>query len=472
LRFDAPAPARFLLPAHARSDAGRPVWADGAVFYAIFVDRWHRGASSPPDPRAAARTLPSTADRFFGGDLDGIAEHVPWLASLGVTALLVTPIFTSPTPHRYDPTDLFEIDPALGGEAALARLVEAVHAHGLRLVVDVPLTHVNHGHAAFQDLLAHQQRSAFASWFEVRRWPVVDLDPSTYAHYYDRPELPWLRLTDAAVRAHVIAAVARLAALGVDGVRLDAMDDAPDALWLELRASLRARHPDLLFLGEVVVDNLSHWTEERGADVATFFQHRDVMLDFFARGRIDARELWSRTRAELFRVGPLAPPALLLFADNHDTARFRSLAITHERLRLALTWLLTRPECVALTYGTELGLAGGAHAEARDGVWCERAVMPPVGTIRTETLALLRALLALRRTLGGDVALVHADGPLVVVARGRTHWIALNAGPTPRALPPAPPGTKTLVTVNEPPARDAEPRMIGAFAGRVLLLPG
>lgn len=417
-----------------------PPWATQAVYYAVFVDRWHRGRSSPPDPRAGPRSALSTGQTYYGGDLYGLAEWVPNLAELGVDALLLTPIHTAHSPHRYDGVDLTMIDPRLGGEAGLITLLEAARAHGLRVVLDAAFTHVHQHHPAFRSVLAEQRRSPFASWFRIRRWPVIAGDLSTYEAYADLRHLPRLEVQSPAVEAHLLSAAQRLVELGVDGFRLDAMDEAPSSFWRRFRSRLLAQRSDLVFLGEVIHDrpalHLGH-----GADQATDFPRQAIFLEAFARGQLDAAELWRQLELRAHRAGPQGPEVMLGFLDNHDTARFRSVAVEHDRLRLALAFLLAQPGPAALYYGTECGLAGGGHDGGRDHVWCERLPMPGPEALATRTRAQLTQLLELRRRpqvrAARSLELERAEGPLLVLRRGPLR-LAYNLGRAPVPVPSAP----------------------------------
>jgi cyclomaltodextrinase / maltogenic alpha-amylase / neopullulanase len=445
----------FLLPRPCSEWGEPPAWAQSAVFYAIFVDRWHRGSSSQPEPRASSRGAPSKLETFYGGDLDGVREWLPYLADLGVDAIVLTPVHASESTHRYDATDLLAIDPRLGGERALARLIEEAHRAEIRVVLDAAFTHVSARHPAFRDLLDRQERSPYAGWFRVRRFPVREGDGATFEHYYRATHLPRLALENREARAHVIAAAKKLADLGADGLRLDAMDEAPDDFWIELRATLRRAHPELLFLGEVVIDRADRYAKERGVDLATDFKLRETLTEHFARGRIDAAELWSRTIFDAFRVGPFGPAFRLSFLDNHDTARFRSIAIQHDRLRLALVYLLTRPEPVWLTYATELGMAGGSTDLDLENVWPERQPMPDQDALETKTRSAVRSLLRLRRELGAlrsdTTRLICAERGLYVVERGDpsvddpTIIVAINADDREATLPLLPSNAAVLL---------------------------
>ncbi len=394
-----------------------PAWLEGAVLYGIFLDRWRRGRASPPERRMLAPTTPSTPFVFYGGDLDGVREHLGYVADLGVTAVALTPVALSPSPHRYDAQDLFVVDPAVGGERALAALVEASHRRGLKLVLDASLTHVSEKHPAFRDLLDRQQASPTAPWFRVKRFPVVARDAATVELYFNCKDQPWLDLAGPAAE-HALEAAVRLVEHGVDGLRLDAMDDAPPAFWAALRARVRATRDDVLLLGETVTDAL--WQRASDVDVVTDFRIRDALVAFVARRAVDARGFADAWAFAAFRTGPTDPSYRLGFVDNHDTARFLSLCGGDTRkLRIALAILLFSEETAWLTYGTEAHLAAHAGERALDNAWRERIAMPDPASVDTPTRAWVRALCAARRELRGrPVRVVSADGARLVLERG------------------------------------------------------
>lgn len=411
----------FLLPPPRTPLGQPPEWLNNATFYAIFVDRWHRGSQSFSDQPFASRSLPSTVDTFFGGDLDGITEHIDYIAGLGVTGMVLTPLHCSPTPHRYDSTDFAAIDPALGGEKALKRLLEAARQHNLKVILDISVTHVNEKHQAFQDLLEKQQQSSYKRWFFIRDFPVVARDASTFSHYPTRPDLPWIDLGPGPAREHVLDIIEKWVKLGVDGLRLDAVEEAPEDFWQELRQRTRHHNPDLLFLGEVVSDKPARLAEHRGMDTVTDFQHHQYILQFFAKGDIDAETFWTRQRFHELRMGPFDPTFRLSFLDNHDTPRFLTEAQSRHKQNLALTYLAFRPEPIWLTYGTELNFTSKIDLNANDIIWPERLPVPDRHDHHNNTQTLLRQLMDLRRTLEPmyhqHLRLVEAKEHLLVLER-------------------------------------------------------
>lgn len=451
----------FSLPAPQTAVARRPEWATGAVWYAIFLDRWHRG-SSTKDVRLHPRTTQTSATTFYGGDLDGVRASLGHLKDLGVDGVVLTPLHQSETPHRYDTVDFLSIDPRLGGRRAWKRLLDDAHQKGLRVAADLSLTHVHEAHPFFQDVLKRQRRSKYAKWFKLTGARTRAGDRASYGCYVGRTELPLLDLSHAPARAHVIEAALKLVSDGVDALRLDAMTDAPVALWRELRAAVRKANPDVALLGEVVMDAQPMCLEDEGADAVTDFQHREALKDL-CLGRLDAARFLSRTRLLEHRQGPFDSSSRLRLLDTHDTERFASM-VGVAKARLALAWLLLRPEPVWLTYGTERELAANVPLFRLDDAWPERLPMPALEEPAPPTHRLIKELLALRKTLRADTFAAGADGRVLWLERttrdGARLRLVLNFGD--EAVPCE--GTKVL-GINEA----AESTPLGVNAGRVVL---
>jgi len=387
-----------------------PAWLQQGLVYSIFVDRWFGAGGTTSDPRVSSREVPSTRTTVYGGDLEGIRRSLGYLKGLGVTAIALTPINPSPSPHRYDALDFNSVDPRLGGEHALDELIRDCHALGIAIVLDLAFSHCNAAHPAFEDLLRHQQNSRYAEWFCIKRFPVSREEPESYRHYPGLPHLPLLNFDSEAVREHLITAALRLVSMGVDGLRLDAIEMIPDPFWSDLRARVRQLTPDVGLLGECLVEPILRYIGQ--ADVVTDFRCRELLLNCFAKGCMNASSLASTLECIAQRHGPDTEQHRLQFLDNHDTNRFPTEAGQFAQLRLALTFILLRCQPVWFYYGTEHALTSHVCRMGQDNAWPDRLPMVPLDT-QTKTCELVRQLLLIRKKLADE-----GFGPALMVDQG------------------------------------------------------
>jgi neopullulanase len=139
-----------------------PEWVPDAVFYQIFPDRFARSSRLRAPGPFEAWDAPPTVHGFKGGDLLGVAEHLDYLESLGITALYFNPIFQSASNHRYHTYDYLQVDPLLGGDAALRELLDEAHARGMK-VVPTAFNHASRGFWPFHHVL--ETKDHRRGWF-------------------------------------------------------------------------------------------------------------------------------------------------------------------------------------------------------------------------------------------------------------------------------------------------------------------
>ncbi len=393
--------------------------------YTIFVDRFRRvpeGAWSDPGRDAPA-----------GGNLDGITASLDELRALGVDTLYLTPVQLAASCHRYDLVDPLRVDPALGGEEAFARLLDGVHARGMRCLLDFSFVHVGRGFAPYEDVRTHGRASRYAAWFQ---WHGAEL-----RHYGHRSDAPLLDLEHPEVRALALATVEHLAKLGVDGFRFDAIADVPLELARAVRTRLRQLRPEAIVLGEVVPPHA--WRFSGAVDLATDFAFHALATQFVAQRSIDAADFaLGLRRAELTRG--TSEGSAVRFLSTHDHPRFASIARRQgdaSRTPLGLLLLLSSPGVPALLYGEELGLSSPDVAMDLEAAWSDRMTMPWHERARHEPArAFVATLLHLRARepalARGTCEVLHAEGPLLVFRRraGSTVDVAINASDDPLEL--------------------------------------
>lgn len=420
-----------------------PEWARGAVFYQIFVDRFCNGdpSNDPPGalpwPPRATEPVPKGPHVFFGGDLAGIIQKLPYLADLGVDAIYLTPVFRSPTNHKYDTDDYLEVDPAFGTAETLAQLTRQAHRHGIRVLLDLVFNHSGDRFFAFRDLLARGADSPYRDWYFPRGVPVMQ-HPPNYETFADAiPSMPKLNTAHPEVRRYLVG-VARhwLERADVDGFRLDVANEVARVLWRELMEAARAVKPDVFVVGEVW-HRAASWLRGEAFHSVMNYPWRAAVLDFLARDAVGPTAFWERLESLRFSYAPPATEALVNLIGSHDTPRFRTLAGGQTwRLKLALVLLFAYPGVAQVYYGDEVAMEGGPDPDCRRPMdWAPgpegeavrqlvralgraRRQHPSLRTGRLKLAALddVAAALAFWRILPGR------DACLAVINRGEHPW--------------------------------------------------
>src|SRR6266404_3976664 len=127
------------------------------IIYFLLADRFENGDPSNDRGRLAGDRLHSGYDPtdkgfYHGGDLAGVIRRLDYIQSLGATALWLAPVFVnqpvqgpagyeSAAYHGYWITDFTRVDPHLGDNAELSRLIAAAHARGLKVYLDIVVNH-------------------------------------------------------------------------------------------------------------------------------------------------------------------------------------------------------------------------------------------------------------------------------------------------------------------------------------------
>ncbi|KAA2301298.1 alpha-glycosidase, partial [Clostridioides difficile] len=113
-----------------------------------------------------------TPFNFFGGDLQGVIDHLDYISDLGVNAIYFTPIFEATTNHKYDTEDYLRVDRHFGDADTVKRLVELCRARGIRVLLDAVFNHSGKTFAPFVDVQKNGEQSKYKDWFHVHEYPL------------------------------------------------------------------------------------------------------------------------------------------------------------------------------------------------------------------------------------------------------------------------------------------------------------
>jgi alpha-glucosidase len=437
--------------------APAPGWGRDAIVYQIFPDRFARSKAADDRPipdwavpaqwgDAPIHDGPHTPLQFFGGDLDGITEHLDHVAGLGVTTIYLTPVFPGESNHRYNASTFDEVDPLLGGDEAYRRLIDAAHERGMRVLGDLTSNHTGDTHEWFVDASADPDSEEHGYYYFAA--------DGSHEGWKGHGTLPKLDHLAPGLGERFRAVVTRWLDFGIDGWRIDVanmtgrhveVDIAHDVAREVRRAATEVR-PDALVLAE-------HGHDATG-DLDRGGWHGTMNYAGFTRpvwswlASSDAPDFLG-VPGEVYRIGAADVAATMrdfgglvswrslshswTLLGSHDTARIRTVVGSAALQEVAAGLLFTLPGTPMVFAGDEWGLTG----------WNGEASRTPMPWDRPErqdaaTFARYRDLIALRSSTpalrNGGLRWAYADGDTLAFFRGTLLVLARRAPGPPLRL--------------------------------------
>ena len=141
---------------------------------------------------------------FAGGDIKGIISKIDYIQQLGCDTLYLTPIFESPSNHKYDIVDYYEIDRQFGNKDDLRSLVNELHKRGMRIVLDAVFNHVSERNDKFQDCVKAGSSSAYFDWFVIKG-DRPEKDPLNYEVFAGCKYMPKWNTSNPDVQEYLIS---------------------------------------------------------------------------------------------------------------------------------------------------------------------------------------------------------------------------------------------------------------------------
>lgn len=373
------------------------------VIYFLMPDRFADGDSANNDPEKSRGLYDRAKGRFYhGGDLQGVIDRLPYLKSLGVTAIWTTPVYDNndkldfketypdsggvkqPTTgyHGYGAVDMYAVDEHLGDMAKLRELVDRAHALGLKVIQDQVANHTGPYHVwaddpptptwwngTVKDHLSNNwqkwtamnprasrqtQRRNIDGWF-IDILPDFNQSDPEVGKYLIQNSIWWMEMN------------------GFDAIRMDTLPHVPRSFWQKWGSAVKREYPKVNILGELYDGDpalLSYFqTGRKGHDGID--TRIDTLFDFglfyplrnaFAQGK-NIRDV-----SQMFAHDWLYPNASVLttFIGVHDMPRFMSEeGATVAGLKMAQTLIMTSRGTPLLYYGDEIAMRGGGDSDNR-----------------------------------------------------------------------------------------------------------
>ncbi|MEE0808941.1 MAG: glycoside hydrolase family 13 protein [Acutalibacteraceae bacterium] len=389
------------------SDFVTPDWLKGGIIYQIFPDRFYNSGAKKenvPDDRFICNDWYKTPEHrqindkctlgndYYGGDLKGIEQKLPYLKSLGVTCIYLNPIFEAHSNHRYNTADYCKIDTMLGDEQDFKNLCRAAKKQGISIILDGVFSHTGDDSIYFNRNGRYGSSGAFndpsspyLKWFNFKHYP------NDYDAWWGIKTLPETNENNPDFTEFITGEngiLRRWLRLGANGWRLDVADELPDLFLDNIRNAIKAENHEAFLLGEVWEDatnKISYGARRRflrggQLDSVMNYPFANAIIQFVRHGNSEG--ICNTVLSVLENYPPQTVHLLMNHIGTHDTARILTVLgqtddyigdrnwqagrlLSHEeyhrglaRLRVAAVLQYTLPGVPSLYYGDEAGMQG------------------------------------------------------------------------------------------------------------------
>ncbi len=347
-----------------------PKWAESTIWYQIFPDRFARGGVPTGMDWAGREDCQLDENCFYGGDLQGIIDKLDYLKSLGVNGIYLTPVFEADSNHKYDTVDYFKIDPAFGTKEKLNELVTGAHERGMRVILDGVFNHVSSNHPFWLDVLKNQEKSPYADYFCIRKFPVDSSETYskklTYETFSFVATMPKLNYSNQKVKEYVISVIEYwIRECDIDGWRFDVGNELSLSFYNELKHRLRPIKDDLYIVAEIWHD-ANRWFRNGYIDATMCYAIGSAINEYAVAGSISAEAFNKRYYHTMSRLSMIHKKMSFNLLDSHDTERIMTMAGTDsQKVKNAFLMLFLLPGSPCIYYGSEIGMQGKQDPDNR-----------------------------------------------------------------------------------------------------------
>ncbi|MDQ8283011.1 glycoside hydrolase family 13 protein [Enterococcus faecium] len=393
-----------------------PEWVKGTVWYQIFPERFANGdkANDPEHTLPWGSKDPDRED-FFGGDLQGVRDHLDYLTDLGVNGIYFCPIFKATSNHKYDTIDYYEVDPAFGDKKLLKNLIDEAHKRGIRIMFDAVFNHMGVHSPQWQDVLKNGEKSIYKDWFHIRFFPVdsyqmTDLPETAENIPYDTfaftPFMPKLNTANPEVQKYLLdIATYWIKEFDIDGWRLDVANEVDHHFWKKFREAVTEIKPDIYILGEIWHSSQA-WLQGDEFHAVMNYAFTDSIKDYFAKKKITASQMVSGMNHQQMLYRDQVNEGTFNLLDSHDTARILTLCQGNKELmKSVMAFMFLQKGSPCIYYGTEIGMTGEDDPDCRKCMIWEKEEQD------LELFGFIKELVSLRKQLSK------------IISEGSTQWL-------------------------------------------------
>ena len=357
------------------------------VLYLIMPDRFANGNPENDVVDGMREKKIDRADSFarHGGDIQGISNHLDYIADLGVTAIWLNPTqendMESGSYHGYAITDYYQIDRRFGSNEDFCALVEKAHEKNLKVVMDMIFNHCGSENYLFRDKPSKEWFNYHSNYVQTsfKTASVMDIHASAYERKiatdgWFTSVMPDFNQRNRHVARYLIqSSIWWIEYAGINGIRQDTHPYADFDFMSQWCKEVLDEYPYFNIVGETWLNSnvlVSYWQKDSKL-AAPLNSNLPTVMDFPLQALMNQAfdeetgewggglyKLYDYQTQDLVYANPMN---LLTFLDNHDTSRFAQtdeMAKNLKRYKQAMVFLLTTRGIPQIYYGTEILMTG------------------------------------------------------------------------------------------------------------------
>ena len=384
----------YEIAARQEGSAARKSFTTADMIYLIMPDRFANGDPSN-DATEDTAEKPDRKEYFgrHGGDIQGIIDHLDYIAGLGATAIWNTPLLLDNEPegsyHGYACADYYHVDPRFGSNGLYREFVGKAHEKGLKVIMDIVTNHCGTAHWWMQDLPFKDWIHVFPEYTGTNVCFSTNMDPN--ASQYDLnlqesgwfvPSMPDMNLNNPYVLNYFKQwAVWWIEYSGLDGFRVDTYPYNEKEPMSEWCAAILNEYPDFNIVGECwtsSIPQLAYW-QGGNANKDGFDSHLPSIMDFplqeaIWKGVPTDSQAWGEGMTKVydclshdFVYHDLSK--MMIFPGNHDTDRIGDvLKHNADRHRIVMAMMATMRGIPQIFYGDEMMFVSKDRSQGHGGL--------------------------------------------------------------------------------------------------------
>ena len=357
------------------------------VLYLIMPDRFANGNPENDMIDGMREKKMDRTDSFarHGGDIQGISNHLDYIADLGVTAIWLNPTqendMESGSYHGYAITDYYQIDRRFGSNEDFCALVEKAHEKNLEVVMDMIFNHCGSENYLFKDKPSKEWFNYHSNYVQTsfKTASVMDIHASAFEKkiatdgWFTSVMPDFNQRNRHVVRYLIQSSIWWIEYAGINGIRQDTHPYADFDFMSQWCKEVLDEYPYFNIVGETWLNSnvlVSYWQKDSKL-AAPLNSNLPTVMDFPLQALINQAfdeetgewggglyKLYDYQTQDLVYANPMN---LLTFLDNHDTSRFAQtdeMAKNLKRYKQAMVFLLTTRGIPQIYYGTEILMTG------------------------------------------------------------------------------------------------------------------